>query len=50
MKNWEDMVTAWEDDQSKPNPFEEAKNSTYILCVGENKVSSCISGYFCTSS
>jgi hypothetical protein len=27
-EKWEAMVTAWEDDQSKPNPFAEAKNGT----------------------
>lgn len=33
-EKWEAMVAAWEDDQSKPNPFEEAKNSTSISSVG----------------
>lgn len=36
-EEWEVMVTAWEGDQSKPNPFGEAQNSAYILCVGGNK-------------
>lgn len=27
-EKWEAMVAAWEDDQSKPNPFVEAKNGT----------------------
>jgi hypothetical protein len=27
-EKWEADVTTWEDDQSKPNPFAEAKNRT----------------------
>ena len=35
MEKWEEaMVVAWEDDQSKPNPFREAKNGMLISRVG----------------
>jgi hypothetical protein len=30
VKQWEDVVTAWENDQTKPCPFVEVKNSPYI--------------------
>jgi hypothetical protein len=32
---WEELATAWEDDQTKPSPFEEVKNRAYILYFGE---------------
>ena len=34
IKEWEELVTAWEDDQTKPSPFEEVKNGAYILRLG----------------
>ena len=36
---WEELATAWEDDQMKPSPFEELKNRAYILYSGENEIS-----------
>src|SRR6516164_2158306 len=31
IKEWEEAVKAWEDDQTKPNPFEDFKKSVYIF-------------------
>jgi hypothetical protein len=30
IEEWEELVTAWEDDQTKPSPFEEVKSSAYF--------------------
>jgi hypothetical protein len=49
IKEWEELVTAWEDDQTKPNPFEEVKSSAYILYFGENNISYWISCHVCPS-
>lgn len=34
IKEWEELVKAWEHDQTKPSPFEDVKNSAYVLCLG----------------
>jgi len=39
VEKWKELVTAWEDDQTKPSPFEEVKNSVFILYLDENKIS-----------
>jgi hypothetical protein len=38
IEKWEKLVTAWEDDQTKPCPFNEVKNSAFNLCQAENVV------------
>jgi hypothetical protein len=39
VEKWKELVTAWEDDQTKPSPFEEVNNSAFISYLDENKIS-----------